>query len=266
MPSKVAKPSEKMEADAAISKSDLIAILADHKLAMLSEIKTSFAKLNGKLDGLQTTVSSQDNRLSSLEENAESLHQRLERVETACGLLQTDNQKLKARLTDLEGRSRRRNVRLVGLPEGIEGPRPTGFFSQLLKEAFGEEVFSSAPELDRAHRSLAPKPGPGGKLRPILLCFHRFQCKEQLIWEARNRGPLKYQGYSFRIDEDYPPEVVNQRKEYKAVMVSLYKMGLKPSLFFPARLCITQTDSTRIWLRSVSEADKFIQAFGGSHD
>lgn len=54
----------------------------------------------------------------------------------------------------------RQNVRIVGLPESVEGARPTAFFSQLLVEVFGDQVLPSPPELDRAHRTLAPKPGP----------------------------------------------------------------------------------------------------------
>lgn len=265
MPPKPAKSQEKSEADAAaVSKPELISILSDHRSALLTDLKSSFKELSEKLDGLQETVNSHDNRLTSLEENAESLHQRLEEVEASCDTLKSDNQRLKAKLTDLEGRNRRCNARLVGLPEGIEGPQPTKFFSLLLKEVLGEDVFASAPELDRAHRSLAPKPGHGDRPRPVLLCFHRFQNKELLIREARKRSTLQYQGRAFRVYEDYSPEVVNQRKAYKTVMASLYKMGLKPSLLYPARLRITQTDGTRTWLGSVAEADKFIQAFKDS--
>lgn len=264
MAPKIVKPNEKTGDNAAVSKADLEALLSDHKAALISEFKTSFKVLNEKIDGLQATVSGHNDRLTSLEENAETLHQRLEKVEATCDLLQTNNQRLQAKLTDLEGRSRRSNVRLVGLPEGIEGAQPTKFFSQLLKEALGEAVFPTAPELDRAHRSLAPKPGPGGRPRPVLLCFHRFQIKELLVREARKKNTLTYQGHTFRIYEDYSPEVVNQRKEYRNVMSSLFKMGLKPSLLYPAKLRITQTDGSRTWLGSIAEAEKFIKAFNDS--
>lgn len=113
-----------------------------------------FKELNEKMDGLQATVTGHHNRLTSLEENAETLHQRLER-EASCGLLKADNQRLQAKLTDLEGRSRRSNVWLIGLPEGIEGPQPTKFFSQLLKEAL---KFFLLPR-SRIGRTIAWLPG-----------------------------------------------------------------------------------------------------------
>ncbi len=95
MPPKPAKSQEKSEADAAaVSKSELIAILSDHRSTLLTELKISFNELNEKLDGLQETVNSHDNRLTSLEENAESLHRRLEKVEAFCDTVQSDNRKL----------------------------------------------------------------------------------------------------------------------------------------------------------------------------
>lgn len=70
---------------------------------------------------------------------------------------------------------------------------------------------------------------------------------------------LKYQNNSFRIYEDYSPDVVSQRKKYSSVMSALYKMGLKPSLLFPARLRITNADGTRTAFSSVAEAEKFVE-------
>lgn len=263
MAPKVAKPNEKSESEltlaAAVSKSDLAASLADLKDSLLAELGKSFDKVNGKLDGLQNIVSTHGERLDSLEDNAQSVDERLSQVEDICMTLQADNAKLKNKLADLEGRSRRGNVRIIGIPENTEGTQPSKFFAQLFQDVFGRDVFPAPPELDRAHRSLAPKPGPGGRPRPVIVCFHRYQNKEMVIREARKRGTLVYQNNQFRIYEDYVPEVVSERKKYSAVMSDLYKMGLKPALLYPARLRITAADGTRIALKSVAEAEKFVE-------
>lgn len=57
---------------------------------------------------------------------------------------------LSAKLCDLEGRSRRQNMRVVGLPESVEGPRPSEFFSSFLTEIFGQQVLPSPPEVETA--------------------------------------------------------------------------------------------------------------------
>jgi len=51
----------------------------------------------------------------------------------------------------------RNNIRIIGIPEGKEGPRPSDFIAQLLTEAL------SLPEqllIDRAHRISRQKPKP----------------------------------------------------------------------------------------------------------
>ncbi|MEQ2214045.1 hypothetical protein XENOCAPTIV_027176 [Xenoophorus captivus] len=80
----------------------------------------------------------------------------------------------------------------MGLPEDVEGPLPSLFYSQLLVEVLGSQVLSSLPELDRAHRSLSD---------------------------------LIYNGHRVRFYEDYSPDVVKSRAEFKAVMTELYKRG-----------------------------------------
>ncbi len=60
------------------------------------------------------------------------------------------------------------------------------FTSDLLKDVMGEQVFEKPPELERAHRALAPKPRDDQPPRPIIVCFHRYQDKEQALRWVRN--------------------------------------------------------------------------------
>lgn len=95
----------------------------------------------------------------------------------------------------------------------------------------------------------------------MYISFHRYQHKDLLLREARKRGELKHLDKPFRIYEDYTPEVVAQRKVYESVMSDLYKIELRPSLLYPARLRITKTDGTRSMFGSVAEAEKFVKDF-----
>lgn len=80
-------------------------------------------------------------------------------IQSKLSSLTLDNAKLKAKLVDAEGRSRRYNIRVVGLLENIEGSMPTAFVLQLLFEVLGADILTSPPELERAHRSLVANPG-----------------------------------------------------------------------------------------------------------
>ncbi|KAJ8014628.1 hypothetical protein DPEC_G00017610 [Dallia pectoralis] len=108
-----------------------------------------------------------------------------------------DNAKLKAKITDLEGRSRRCNVRLIGT-------------------------------------------------------------KDMVIRAARRKQDgLKYDGKSVYLHDDYCPEVMDQRAEYREVMRQPFTLKLKPALLYPARLFIKADDGERRRLFSVKEAQQF---------
>lgn len=63
-----------------------------------------------------------------------------------------DNEKLRAKLDDLENRSRGNNIRVIGTPERSEGTRSTTFIEALLLKVFGKESFTKESEVDRTKR------------------------------------------------------------------------------------------------------------------
>ena len=245
-----------------VTMAELVPLLNQQREALASDIKSAFATLEKKLDGIKVSVVDQGERIVSLETNAELIDERLARLEAANAKLLKDNVWMKTKLSSLEGHSRRSNVRIVGVPESAEaGTQPTTFFSKMFVDVLGEQVLSSPPELCRAHRTSAAKPGRNDKPRSVLVCFHRFQLKELVMREARKRSSLTFNGHTVRFYEDYTADVLEQRGTYKTQMADLYKLGLRPSLLFPARLRITLPDGVRKWLPSPSEATDFIQNY-----
>ncbi len=108
--------------------------------ALATKFKTSFSQLNSKLDQMRLAVEDHSQRVSSLELAVEDLSQRVIDLEGICLTLHDDNARLKAKVTDLESRSRWQNIRILGLPESIESRAPTEFFSKLLCEVFGSDT------------------------------------------------------------------------------------------------------------------------------
>lgn len=74
---------------------------------------------------------------------------------------------MRVKLDNSENRSRRNNVRIIGIPEHSEGTCLTTFMEELLLEVFGKESFAKPPVVDRAHRS--PPPKPNQALRPFIV-------------------------------------------------------------------------------------------------
>lgn len=254
-----------MDPSTDINMASLVSLLEEHRQALSAEFKTSISKLEDKLEHIQCKVSDNEAKIISLEANANETEDRMLALEDSCAKLSESNAKLQTRVSELESRSRRSNIRILGLPESIEGPRPTAFFSELLLEVFGESVLGAAPECDRAHRTAKAKPAPGQRPRPVIICLHRHQVKETIIREARaQRGKLKYRDHPITIYEDYTPEVMEERHKYKEVMSRLYVLGLKPSLRYPARLSIITTGGTRKTFLNKTEAENYVMSLDAS--
>lgn len=209
------KPEASADEDTELSMASIAKLLEQNRQALSSDFKAAVSSLEAKIDLIQSTISDHSHRISSLETNTNVKDEHLLALEKTCLVLSENNAKLKSKVTDLESRSRWNNIRIIGLPELIEGPRPSSFFSQLLSDVFGEEIFQTPPENYRAHRTLTAKPGTGEKPRAVIICLHRFQQKELIIREARaKRGNLKYQGNPTAVFEDYTPEVAVQRAQF----------------------------------------------------
>ena len=106
----------------------IASMLEAHRAALSTDFKSAFSALKSKLDIIQSKVEDQDRQ-----------------KETSCSVLADANAKLQAKILDLEGRSRRNNIRIIGLPESVEGIRSTEFFAGLLVEVLGDQVFTSPP-------------------------------------------------------------------------------------------------------------------------
>lgn len=268
MTSKSAKQSKKEtktdsvdDATNELNMAAMVKLLDQHRQALSAEFKAAISTLEEKIDRTQTTLSDHTHKIASLELNANDLDERVRALETTCATMVECNAKLHDKVVDLESRSRRNNIRIVGLPESLEGPRPSVFFAQVLADILGEDILPSPPEIDRAHRALVSKPATGKKPRPVIIRLHRYRQKELIVREARaKRGKLVYQGNPVAIYEDYAPEVATERAKYRSVMAELYNLGYKPTLFFPARLSIWTKDGGKKMLSSVTEAENFVAA------
>ncbi len=119
------------------------------------------------------------------------------------------------RVDDLENRSRRANLRILNVPENSEkGQSTVKFVSEMLMEVMCQEVFEKPPELERAHRSLGPKPQEGRPPRPLVICFYRFQEKEKALrWARQNEA--RYKDSTLRIYPDISADLARKRAAFK---------------------------------------------------
>ncbi|KAJ1084349.1 hypothetical protein NDU88_004500 [Pleurodeles waltl] len=151
---------------------------------------------------------------------------------------------LRSRLTDLEDRSRRNNIRLLGILEGTEGADIPSYLREMLPK-LTNTTFDPPLEFQQAHR-LGPKRQDGkGHPRPIIVCMlHHVQAR-QLLQTARTQGPLQLDILEIRLSADFSRETAEHRRAFLSLRPRLRHLNVKFGLFEPARMWITKNGESR---------------------
>lgn len=151
---------------------------------------------------------------------------------------------------DLELRSRRNNIRIIGLREE-HGPVDETTISVLLKDALG---LGKEPVVDCAHRSLKPKPKPGERPRPIKARLHYYADCAEILRCARTKRQFKVKESATSIFPDFTTRTAKARAAFSDIRRQLREI---PDLRFGC-LRITKGDVTREFT-SPKEAAAFVK-------
>lgn len=157
--------------------------------------------------------------------------------------------KMEDKLLDLESRSRRDNIRIYGVPEEAEKESTTMvlFVENLLHG--GLELTEDIPDLqiERAHRSVGPKPPVDAPPRSIIIKFLSFKTKETILRMAWQKKGFTWQENHINLDHDYPPQILKKRREYSEIRKVLKEKKVPFQTLFPARLHVRHDDGTKIY-------------------
>ncbi|KAK1898125.1 LINE-1 type transposase domain containing protein 1 [Dissostichus eleginoides] len=168
----------------------------------ISNVRTEFTKV---VEDVKKENATFVMRIGDLEEGANGYANRVVELEAKVTTLSSQVNRLVDKTEDLESRQRRDNCRLVGVAEGVGNIRPEKAIAQLLQDALSLDY---TPTLDRAHRGLQPKPAGGDAPRPIIIKFHYFQEKADIIRKAMGAGPIFHNVKRFYIYPDSTLSIV----------------------------------------------------------
>lgn len=181
----------------------------------IQKIPEPLTELSGKLDLLIRRVSGEQQRVSELEEHDRATDARLTELEGAL-------ERTLDRLEDLEpGRLFSRDIRIVGLKEGTEGPKAVRFLETWVPDVLGMRVRNNRIELERARRTGAQKRADG-KPRAVLVRFYNYSDKRAVLKAARDRDTVRVMGRKVTF-RDF--SFAGQKKR-----------AFKPSLLYPAQI------------------------------
>lgn len=194
-------------------------------------------ELTSSVTSLQKAVDGQEGRLKELETSASVTFDSVSAIEVTVSELQSQVKVLQAKCEDLENRSRRNNIRLVGVLEDQEGAMVTEFVSNLLQDVLR---LDEKPLLDRAHRSLQAKPKPNQPPRPFVIRVHYFHVGELILRQARQLQPLSFNGRAIHIFPDLTAAEAKRRAAFGDVRKRLREIeGARFGFRLPAKFRIT---------------------------
>lgn len=106
----------------------------------------------------------------------------------------------------------------------------TALFQELLPTLSADRF-----EMDRIHRTLAPKKAEGPP-HDIITKFHFYRTKENLLAAARERNDLSFQGEKYQLFADLSQLTINKRRAMKPLFLILQNHhinynGVSPFLY-----------------------------------
>lgn len=107
---------------------------------------------------------------------------------------------------DLENRGWRKNIRIVGLPEGAEGSNAVAFIQKWIQEFLQLQTEGAYIKIERAHRTLAPRPGAKERPRPLVLHMHHFGDRPRILEASRKLsmdGNLRFENCKISFFQDF---------------------------------------------------------------
>ncbi|KAL7395418.1 hypothetical protein ABVT39_016355 [Epinephelus coioides] len=163
------------------------------------ELKDSVEDIQIRLGEVEQWILDIEDTNAEMEKNVDKCDKRLEM--------------LWAGVEDLENRSRRNNVRMVGLKEGKE---ETGKMIQYVERIISEglRLTGNVFEIEGAHRSLAPMPNPDKPLRTIMMRFIRSSARDKVLQVAKEKRGIEREGCNLSFFEDLTRELAEKRKAF----------------------------------------------------
>lgn len=181
------------------------------------DIKQLQAKIEDIVEEVKTTQSTADTALKRSQNNEVELKH------------------LRKRLAELSDRQRRRNLRIIGITEQI---KPRDLEKTLIDFFQKHGIAISEQDIERAHRSLKPKPKPGQKPRDIVIAFSRGKVQNQVWRNLRKQKDLQFQGERVFPRLDLSPETLEERKKMKPYAQKLHENRILFSWGLPATILI----------------------------
>uniref|UniRef100_H2ZZE1 L1 transposable element RRM domain-containing protein n=1 Tax=Latimeria chalumnae TaxID=7897 RepID=H2ZZE1_LATCH len=213
--------------------------------SILRDIHQTNSHIEEKINKINSSISSMDKKMEVFTKRLDEAEHRLGNTEDSVHGMETSVQqlqetvvKLQEKTDDLENRSRRCNLRLVGLPEGEEGKDPVSFLETWFPSLLNLPDLSNNLKVERAHHAFLPRIRNTDRPRMLIFKLLRYRDKEVILRQARKLGTLTFKNKPVYIFPDMSADLFQKRKSFFGVKRLCKDLDIPFALLFPARLQI----------------------------
>ncbi|CAL1602933.1 unnamed protein product [Knipowitschia caucasica] len=215
----------------------------------VSDIKLNFEELKTRVNDAEQRIADNEERNMDLTKVLFHLMRKQKYLEEKC--------------EDLEGRSRRNNLRIYSVPEKTEGSNMIVFIEKLIREQLSirEEIY-----IERAHRvggtGVSVGRAAADFTRSIIVCFRSFKEKQRVLHAAWSLKDIRINDQRIYFDEDYTTEVFKERAKYRSARKQLQERKIKSRILYPAKLMLFLQDGKTKIFENPREAAEGLKDFG----
>uniref|UniRef100_A0A8C9ZZF1 L1 transposable element RRM domain-containing protein n=1 Tax=Sander lucioperca TaxID=283035 RepID=A0A8C9ZZF1_SANLU len=230
----------------------------------IQALKAMIEASNSAVNKLSEDITQQAEAGRKLQGRLDATLANIRAVKHYVGDLQKELLNLRQKVAEMEDRSWRANLRLVGLPESAEGENAIRFLQDNLPRWIpslaGEKI-----EIQRAHRIFTTQDRTSHP-RTLIFRLLRYQDREKILNGARalSATPTHQISSEGRTSvsrllffPDYSNDTAQRRNTFDAVRKQLANRGLRPFLRYPATLKVRHNGSLHFFER-VADVESFM--------
>ncbi|KAJ4932381.1 hypothetical protein JOQ06_010804 [Pogonophryne albipinna] len=201
------------------SSGGILSATNNSKKSKCNTVIHSTQSMEGELKQYPGRLTEAEERLGAVEDDASALNNTTKQLRQLV-------ESLEAKMEDLENRSRRSNVRLIGLPENAEGKDACTFLEKWIPEILGAGSFAAPLAIERAHRVPSGRPKPNAPPRALLIKFLNYKDKTKVMSAAYEKGKIHFDKHHIMFFHDVAKETDTKRRAYDGVKTRCRDMGL----------------------------------------
>ena len=162
------------------------------------------------------------------------------------------------RLEDQENRSRRNNIKIINLPERMEGDNAKDFFEMWLPKILNLTVKNDRIKMDRCHRSPVQLWTESTRPRIVYIRLHNYADKQVVMQLARSMGEVAISRSRIHFFEEFSPSVEKKRHQFLEVKKSVQELEIPYRMLFPMMLFITHDNKAQLF-KTAADAERYVE-------